>query len=349
MSENRKKKRQKRVKRIIWLLVLIMLLAGLFYLLVWPQLTAAATTTYDSYTAVRGTISNSLSFSGNISVKNYETLTSGSEATVRKVYVAEEQQVAKDERLVRLSNGETIKASFDGQVNQISVEEGDTVASGADLIQIVDFSNMKVSLRVDEYSISQVYVGQECSVNVTALDLTFDSKITHINRISASNGTTAYYTVTAEVSVTSDVLPGMQATVTIPQDEAADAVILNKDALSFDRQNSAYVLTKDENGDMQETTVEIGVDNDNYVEITAGLAENDTVYKVAQSTASSSGGLFSGLASLFGGGQSSTQQSSGMPSDFSGMPSDFSGMPSDFGSMPSGFGGGNRKNGGSMP
>lgn len=66
---------------------------------------------------------------------------------------------------MRLTGGQTIEASFDGRVNEISVEEGDEVAAGASLIQIVDFSNMVVSLRVDEYDISSVYVGQACTVS----------------------------------------------------------------------------------------------------------------------------------------------------------------------------------------
>ena len=135
-------------------------------------------------------------------------------------------------------------------MNDISVEEGDEVAAGATLLQVVDFDNLRVSVRVDEYDISSLYVGQACSVNVTALDLTFDSQIKHINRISASSGGTAYYTVTAEVTVTDDVLPGMQVTVTIPEEEAVDAVILSKDALSFDASNNAYVLMLDESGQM---------------------------------------------------------------------------------------------------
>ena len=45
-------------------------------------------------------------------------------------------------------------------------------------------------------------------IAVTALGETFDSEITHINRISASQGSTAYYTVTCEMDVTEDVLPG---------------------------------------------------------------------------------------------------------------------------------------------
>ena len=146
----------------------------------------------------------------------------------------------------------------------------------------------------------------------------------------------AYYTVTAAVTVTDDVLPGMQATVTIPEEEAVDAVILNKEALSFDETNSAYVLMESESGEMERVYVETGVDNDNYVEITSGLEDGDTVYVLEQTQTSSGGGL---LSSLFGGG-------GGMPGggEMPGGGMDFGG-----GEMPdmSSFGG--RGGGGGFP
>ncbi len=335
MSDVKPKKKHKRVKKLIAWVVALALLGGAGYLFVWPQLAAGATTTYDQYTATRGTISNSLSFSGSIAVKNSETLSSEGAGTVRKLYVGETDSVQAGDRLVRLSTGETLKAGFDGQVNQLSVELGDEVAANATIIQIVDFEHLQVSFRVDEYDISSVSVGTECVVKVTALGQSFNSTVAHINRISSSSGSTAYYTVTADVSVPESVLPGMQATVTIPEEEAADAVILNKSALSFDRQNSAYVLTKDEEtGDMVQTPVEIGVDNDNYVEITSGLAEGDTVYVVAKTDTSSSG-LLSGLFSNIGG---ATAPSGGTMPDMSSMP----GNRGTGGNFSGGFPGGNR-------
>ena len=54
-----------------------------------------------------------------------------------------------------------------------------------------------------------------------------------------------------------------------------------------------------EDGGMERVYVETGVDNDNYVEITSGLADGDTVYVVEETQVSSAGGL---LGSLFGGG-----------------------------------------------
>ena len=301
MTVKKRRKRFRRVKRLLlWLMLLAVVLLAVRFILL-PRLEADATITYNSYSARIGTISNAMSFSGSISVQNNETITSDSAATVRQIYVAEGDRVTRGQRLIRLSTGDTLKASFDGEVNKISVQVGDEVSSNANLIQIVDFENMQVSMRVDEYSISDLQVGQNCRITVTALDQTFESKISHINRISSGGGNTAYYTVTAELKVTSDVLPGMAATVTIPQEEAIDTIVLNKSALSFARDNSAYVLMYDDQQILQQVPVTIGLDNDNYVEITSGLKVGDVVY-AAVDTKAQSGGLLESLFSGFGGG-----------------------------------------------
>lgn len=331
-----KKKKKRSLKKLILWLILLALAAGAVYLFVLPEWNAEATTTYNQYAARIGTISNSLSFNGSVSVKNSETITADAPATVRAIYVKEEQYVQKDDRLMRLSDGTNVKASFDGQINIISPEVGDDVSMGETLIQVVDFGNMTVSMRVDEYSISELSVGQACRVNVTALGATFESTISHINRIPTGGGSTAYYTVTAELTVTEDVLPGMACTVTIPQDEAVDTIILNRDALSFASDNSAYVLMYDENQVMQQVPVTIGVDNDNYVEITSGLQDGDTVYKEVSENANAMTGLFSMFSNMNGnmpGGmsQGGSRQDSGNRGGGNGGFGDFGG-----GSMPSG-------------
>lgn len=306
----KRKKRRRRIKKlIIWLVILLLgVLAVRIFVI--PKLKAAATLTYDSYTATQGSISNSMSFSGSISVINSETLAAESAGTVRKIYVREDEAVSQGDRLIRLSNGEIIKAGFDGEVNELSVGEGDEVSANTTLIQIVDFQNLQVSIRVDEYSVSGVSVGQACDVTVTALDQTFESEITHINRIPAGGNTTAYYTVTAEFSGSADVLPGMQVTVVIPEEEASDAVILNQNALSFGPQNNAYVLMKNDAGEMEAVYVETGVDNDNYVQIVSGLQAGDTVYKEVASSEESGG-----LLSLFSTISSQQQTTMTMPSN----------------------------------
>lgn len=317
MAANNNKKKKKGWKKLLLILILLALVGAYIGLILLPKLKAESTLTYDGYTASIGSISNSMDFSGSISVVNYETLSASGEGTVRQVYVAEEQAVREGDKLIRLSNGETLKANFDGHVNVLNVESGDEVSMGESLIQIVDFENMQVTFRVDEYDIAKIAVGQSCRVNVTALDTDFDSTISHINRIPSNSQGTAYYTVTAEFVVTENVLPGMQVTVVIPQEEAVDAVILSRSALSFDNSNSAYVYKKAEDGSMTMHPVTIGVDNDNYVEILAGVEEGETVYALQEQ-----------------------QEVSGWQAMFSSMPMG-GGMQ-----MPSQSGGGNRENSG---
>lgn len=339
-----KKKRRLAVRIIRWLVLLLLL--GILALLAWavwiPKLRQSITTTYDTYTATRGSISNALSFSGSVSVVSSGYMTTESEGTVRTLYVQDGDRVEKGDRLARLSGGETVKAEFAGTVNDVLVEVGDEVRAGAQIVQLVDFTNMKVTMRVDEYDISDVYVGQSCQVTFTALEKTFDSTITHINRLSQSSGSVAYYTVTASVEVTDDVLPGMQVSVRIPKEEATNVVLLKMDALSFERDNSAYVYTKDEAGELQKTPVEVGVDNGNYVEIKSGLNEGDTVYVEAEADESASSGLSGLLSGLMGGEQQQFNPMSG------GMPSFDSGSMPDVSSFGGGggFGGGNGNSGG---
>ena len=328
MNKAGKPRKRRWVRKLIVTLIVLLLLAGAVWY-AYNALRLEYTVTYDTYTATTGSISNALSFSGNLSLIDSASYAASSASTVKKVYVAAGDDVAEDQKLVRLANGETITAGFDGRANVVSVEEGDSVAMGDALIQIADFTHMKVTFRVDEYDIGDVAVGQACTVTVTALERSFESSVAAIDYISASNGNVAYYSATAYVDVDDGVLPGMQVTVSIPQEEAKDVVILKVDALSFDATNQAYVWMKDEAGELEQVYVTTGVSNGNYIEITDGLSDGGEVY-VEVATTETAGGLFAGL---FGGQQFNQPGGSGGPGggsfDPSNMPSDFD--PSSFG------------------
>ena len=297
MSKAGKPRRKRRLRKFIFMLILLLLIAATGWY-AYNSLKAEYTVTYDSYTATTGSISNALSFSGNLSLVNSASYAAESGSTVRTLYVAAGDAVQEGDRLVRLANGETVSAEFDGRVNTVSVEQGDSVVQGDALVQVADFALMKVSFRVDEYDISDVAVGQACAITVTSLEKSFESSIAAIDYISASNGNVAYYTATTYVDVDDGVLPGMQVTITIPQQEATDVVILKVDALSFDATNQAYVWMKDDAGELAQVYVTTGVSNGNYVEIKSGLRANDTVYVVSKTeTASTMASMFS---SMFG-------------------------------------------------
>ncbi len=303
-----KRKKRKKVMRVVMrtllilLLIAALLIGGLF---IYRKSDTSKTMTYQYYTASQGTISNALSFSGSLQLIDNATYTADAASEVRTVYVAAGDQVTAGQKLLRLSNGQTIEAEFDGRVNQLLVNVGDDVAADTQLIQVADFSRMKVSIRVDEYDISDVHVGQSARVTVTATEQTVETVIDSINYISASTGNVAYYTATAYVDVPEGVYPGMQATISIPQSEAQNVVVLKLEAISFDETNQAYVLMQKADGTMEKVSITTGVSNGNYVEITSGLQNGDVVY-VETEVKEESGSLFDGLFN-FGGTQPNMQ------------------------------------------
>ena len=285
MTGKAKSRKKRIIRKLVLFLVLILILAG----------------TYDSYTATTGSISNSISFSGNLSLIDSATYTASSSGTVKTLYAAAGDEVEAGAKLVRLNNGETITSDFAGRVNKVNVNAGDEVAQGTEIVQVADFKHMKISFRVDEYDISDISVGDACTVTVTSLEKAFDTTIDAIDCISSSTGNVAYYTATAYVDVDdSRVLPGMQVTVSITQEETQDAVILKVDAVSFDATNQAYVWMKGESGELEQVYITTGVSNGNYIEITEGLSDGDEVYVESKETESTSTSLF---GSLFGGQQ----------------------------------------------
>lgn len=334
----KKGKKKHRIRRLIVLVLVLAIAAAGVCFIGLPMLKAQVTTTYDEYTASIGTISNSLSFSGSFALVDSAYVYPSSETTVRTVYVEAGQKVAEGDKLIRLANGETLKAEFDGTINVLNVEEGDEVTMQTALLQYADFEHLQISIRVDEYDIADVAIGQECTVTATALEKSFTSSIDTINYISASAGSVAYYTATAQVTVDEGVYPGMQCTITIPQSEATDVVVLKMDALSFDYDNSAYVYMMDANGELYEVPVDVGVNNGNYVEITSGLSEGDVVYVEAEEDTSVAGGIFG----LLGGGFTEIN-GGGRGGNMSGFdPSSMGGSMPDMSS----FGGGNSFGGG---
>lgn len=335
MKNKIKSKKKRIVRKILLMLILLLLLAGVGAL-AYSSLKAEYTVTYDTYTATTGSISNSLSFSGNLSLVDSATYSASSSGTVKTIYASAGDEVEENAKLLRLSNGETVTAGFAGRVNRVSVAEGDDVTTGAELVQIADFRHMKVSFRVDEYDISDVSVGQACTVTVTSLEKEFETTIDAIDYISASGGNVAYYTATAYMDVDdANVLPGMQVTVSITQEEAQDAVILKVDAVSFDATNQAFVWMKNDAGELEQAYITTGVSNGNYIEVTDGLSDGDEVYAEAETT--ETGGTAGLLGSLFGGQQMNAPTGGGMPGG---------GMPGG-GNMPTG--GGNMPSGGGMP
>ena len=304
--EKRTAKKQRPRKKRRWIRRLIITLVLLCALGVWgwstfSSLRAEYTVTYNPYTATTGSISNSLSFTGTMQLVDSATYTAGADTKVREVYVSLGDAVKDGEKLLRLANGETVKAEFDGTVTALEVEKGNEVKAGDTLATVADFDHMRVSVRVGESDIASVSAGQPCRVTVASAGAVYDSVISKIDYVAYTGNNVAYYTTTVDVDTgnTENIYPGMQATVTVPLEEANNVTVLKMEALSTARDNTAFVYKQAADGTMERVPVTVGVSNGNYVEIREGVADGETIYAVTQQEEQLTGlaGLFSSMFS----------------------------------------------------
>ncbi|MFH1513477.1 MAG: HlyD family efflux transporter periplasmic adaptor subunit [Bacillota bacterium] len=298
-------------------------LVGWIYLT--PLLTADSITLYDSYTVKTGDIQTTLSFSATLDVKKSQTYTASELSRVKELYVKSGDEVKEDDPLMLLSNGELLTAGFSGVINEIRVKVGDWVRPNFSAAQVCDLQNLQVTMNVDEYDVKALTVGQPCTVTVISLGIDFETAIAHINRVSSSSGTLAYYTVTCDLTVPPEVLPGMRATVSIPSLSAEGVSALPLQALAFDENDSPYTLIKIADA-YEKRTVETGLSDGMLVEIKSGVRAGDTVYAVSGTQSAQAGISFEELYRMIAGEKVVIHETSAQQFGDRQIPTDFAGQ-----------------------
>jgi HlyD family secretion protein len=220
----------------------------------------------------------------------------------------------------------TITAPISGKVITKSIKVGDKITKSTSgsttLATIYDMSNYTFEMSVDELDVKSVAVGQKVNITADAVSgKTFSGTVTNVSlKSTTTDGVTNYpVTITLDDGM-DDLLPGMNVDGIIVLNEASDVLTIPADALI--RGNHVYIkddTVKEANGAVpagfKEVEVKTGLINDDYVEITSGLEENQEVY-VAQTTVSTNKttgikGEMGGPPGGIGGAREGVRNSSG--------------------------------------
>jgi len=233
----------------------------------------------------RGDLSTYYTFSGNVTVRDSATAASKVHATVREIYVRQDDQVEKGDPLVRLSNGDTIRAEIAGEVTLLHVSAGDSVSIGAPMVSIVNFDDLCVIAKVDEYDVSAVQVGKEATMTIAALSETYEARVEHISKEAQTAGDVSFYDAKLPLPRDERILPGMKVDVRMLSQRAEDTLLLPMDAVRFDPQNNPYVTIQGPDGEMERVPISVGIQDGTTVQIIAGLSEGDVVLATGSSGA----------------------------------------------------------------
>lgn len=159
-----------------------------------------------------------------------------------------------------------------GPNGRTKVKVGDSPWSGQAIVSIPDLSTMTVELEVSELDVRRVAAGQEALIRVDAYsDTLYTGTVIEVSPLARRVGSSQLKVFDCVVTIRGTDLklrPGMTATVSIITGYREDAVVVPREAI-FRREGTPLVYRLD--GGVQEVSVELGPENDNFIVIAGGL------------------------------------------------------------------------------
>ena len=183
-----------------------------------------------------------------------------------------------------MTNGMDMFSYFTGGMTTTAPTTPTTANDDVDGVKVVTMSRderMEAVVSVDESDILALEVGQNAEVTIESVgERVYPGTVTEIDRTAVSSSGVTSYAATVTFDKAEGMLSGMTADVTVNITGSENVLLVPADAVHRTRA-SAYVYTSyDEQtgiyGDPKEVTV--GISNDEYTAIVAGLAEGDLIY-----------------------------------------------------------------------
>lgn len=186
----------------------------------------------------------------------------------------------------------SITSPIAGTIVEKNYKQGDKLDGGAaqgSLCTIFDLSYLTLTLNVDELDVAKIEVGQEVSVTAEAVEgQAYRGVVTKVNINGTTMGGVTSYPVTIRIDETDGLLPGMNVDVEIEVQSKSNVLAVPVSAV--ERGNRVLVKTGegaqagenalDENGlpaGYEYREVTLGINDDDYIEITGGLEEGDQI------------------------------------------------------------------------
>lgn len=193
----------------------------------------------------------------------------------------ETQQAARDLAALEVAHT-TVRAPISGIVSERLIKVGNMVTMNAPTFRLTDFDPLLAVMHVPERELNKLRRSQPAELRLDALPGTvFEGRIKRISPV--VDPATGTFKVTVEVRDRSRRLkPGMFGRVHIVYDTREDVLLIPKEAVLAEDDESAVYLVRDSMAFRQ--LVETGYSDDASVEILAGLDTGAVVITTGQSS-----------------------------------------------------------------
>lgn len=302
MNTQRKSKTKKRIITSI-IIIAVVVTAARFIL-------RPAHKSYESAKAKISNITTYDSFSGNVETKNRQTVMSEKMMQISDIKVKNGDIVKAGDVLIKTASGDEIKSKISGEVANVNVEENSQVMAGVELLEIVDYNNLDVNVKVDEYDIGALENGKEAIVNIGAINKEVKGKISSISKEGQIVNGVTFFPATIDLNKDDKLRIGMSAEVKVIRDKATGVITLPMKAIQFDNDNNPYVLKNGKKGSVIKTKITTGINDGTLVEIKKGVSNGETILYTNETAAATTSGFGFGNRKSVSGGSSNSSSGS---------------------------------------
>lgn len=189
----------------------------------------------------------------------------------------EDAQEALSEFEEQIGDG-IVYAEYSGTVTEVAYAAGDSITNDATIVTYMDADNVTMTVSVSQDDISDVSVGSDVTITLTAYpDEEFAGTVSSI----ATSATTGSSTVNYEVDVLfsgdiSKVYSGMTGEAFFAGKNVSDTLYISNKAVQMDGATS-YVKVLEDDGTVRKAEITTGYSNGTVVAVESGLEEGETV------------------------------------------------------------------------
>lgn len=170
-----------------------------------------------------------------------------------------------------------VRSPVAGTVTSLLSSPGTPVDRTTPVATVTNIDRLAVNVDLSEFDVAQVKLGQHATVSVDALGgKTFPATVAFVALTGTDTAGIVTFPVRLTFTRTGNVKPGMNVSVKIVVAQAEDALLVPLDAVTKEG-DDATVTVVDGSGKETERPVELGLANNEDVQILKGLKEGESV------------------------------------------------------------------------